>query len=128
MVAEDEAERHGEVAEWAKDLPETFLYCREMGHNWLPYSAGRYKDGGFERTLRCSRCRTRKTQQITSRGLLMGTRYDHPDGYLTHGLGAIVGEERGLLRLESMTRIVAKVKSVEPGQPKAKKRAKRGAK
>lgn len=108
MVSDQEPLRLGEVEDWAHGLPESFLYCREMGHNWLPYTAGRYKDGGFERVLRCGRCKTRKRQEISARGLLLGTRYEHPDGYLTHGMGPIVGEERGVLRLESMQRIVRK--------------------
>ena len=97
------------VAEFAQSLPERFLYCREMGHNWRPYSAGLYKDGGFERILRCTRCRTRRVQAITSRGVVLTNKYEYADGYQApKGLGQIVGEGRGLLRLESIKRIVAK--------------------
>lgn len=92
------------VREFADSLPERFLYCREMGHNWKPFSAGRYKDGGLERVLRCTRCRTRKYQGISSRGLITGSRYEHPEGYLTNGIGHIVGEGRGVLRLASIER------------------------
>ena len=94
-----------DVQEFAESLPERFLYCREMGHNWKPFSAGRYKDGGFERVLRCTRCRCRRIQSISSRGLIVASSYEHPDGYLLKGLGHIVGEGRGLLRLESIKRI-----------------------
>lgn len=97
-----------EVIAFAHGLPERFLYCREMGHNWRPFSAGRHKDGGFERVLRCTRCKTKRFQGIDSRGLILASRYEHPDGYLTEGLGRIVGEGRGALRLESIKRIVAK--------------------
>lgn len=98
----------GDVAEFAEALPEKFLYCREMGHNWRPYSAGKYRDGGFERILRCSRCRTRRVQEINSRGVVLVNKYIHPEGYLHKGMGRIVGEGRGVLRLESIKRIVAK--------------------
>lgn len=98
----------GSVAEFAATLPERFLYCREMGHNWRPFQAGRHKGGGFERTLRCTRCKTRRVQTINDRGIVLSSRYEHPDGYLSHGLGRIVGEGRGVLRLESIKRIVAK--------------------
>lgn len=102
----------GEVQEFAEMLPERFLYCREMGHNWRPYSAGHYKDGGgFERTLRCTRCRTRRVQVITDRGVVLKNRYEYPDGYSAPtgmGQAARAGEGRGLLRLESIRRIVAK--------------------
>lgn len=97
-----------EVRSFAASLPERFLYCREMGHNWKPYSAGRFKDGGFERVLRCTRCRTRRVQEINHHGLITRSRYEHPEGYLSEGLGRIVGEGRGALRLESIKRIVAK--------------------
>jgi hypothetical protein len=97
-----------DVRDFAQSLPERFLYCREMGHNWRPFSAGKYKDGGFERVLRCTRCRTKRFQEISNRGIIVGSRYEHPEGYLSNGLGRIVGEGRGALRLESIKRIVAK--------------------
>lgn len=98
-----------EVHEFAEMLPERFLYCREMGHNWRPYSAGSYKDGGFERILRCTRCRTRRVQVINNRGVIIRNKYEYSDGYQApKGMGQIVGEGRGVLRLESIKRIVAK--------------------
>jgi hypothetical protein len=102
------------VRDFAEALPERFLYCREMGHNWRPFSAGRFRDGGFERILRCTRCRTRRVQGISSRGLVLSNRYEHPDGYLVQGIGHIVGEGRGVLRLESIKRIVAQVELADP--------------
>lgn len=97
-----------EIAAFAQTLKESFLYCREMGHNWRPLSAGRFKDGGYERILRCSRCRTERHQEITARGVVFSNKYVHPEGYLHKGMGRIVGDGRGLLRLESIRRIVAK--------------------
>ena len=98
----------GEVQDFAESLPERFLHCRELGHNWRPYTAGRHHDGGFERVLRCVRCKTKRVQEITNRGIVMVNRYEHPDGYLSNGLGRIVGDGRGLLRLESLKRLVEK--------------------
>lgn len=98
-----------EVQDFAGTLPEKYLHCREMNHNWRPYTVGRHKDGGYERTLRCVRCRTLKTQHLDTNGMLLGgTKYEHPEGYLHAGMGRIVGEGRGLLRLESIKRITAK--------------------
>lgn len=97
------------VEEFAATLPERFLHCREMNHNWRPYTVGSHKDGGYERVLRCVRCKTKKTQHLDLRGMPVGgIRYEHPEGYLSEGLGRIVGEGRGALRLESIKRIVAK--------------------
>jgi hypothetical protein len=98
-----------EVRDFAESLPEKYLYCREMGHNWRPFSAGRYRDedgGGFERVLRCTRCRCKRFQTISQRGLIVGSKYEHPEGYLHKGMGPITGEGRGVIRLESITRIV----------------------
>lgn len=98
-----------EVEEFAAHLPERYLHCREMNHNWRPFTVGSHADGGFERVLRCVRCRTRKTQHLDSRGMIVGSaKYEHPEGYLHAGMGRIVGEGRGLLRLESIKRIASK--------------------
>lgn len=105
-VNDDHLNNLGQVQDWAAELPEKFLHCREMGHNWRPLMAGKYKDGGYTRTLRCSRCRMRKTQELSSRGMVIGSpHYTPPEGYYTKGLGAITGEGRGLLRLASLSRI-----------------------
>lgn len=112
-VAQEELDDHpreadiDDVREFAASLPERYLHCREMGHNWRPFSAGRYKDGGFERVLRCTRCRTKRRQGIDGRGMIMASSYEHPPGYLSDGMGRIVGEGRGALRLESIQRIAA---------------------
>lgn len=100
--------RLDDVRSFAAALPERFLYCREMGHRWQPLSAGHYQDGGFERVLKCSRCRCKRFQTIDSRGIIIKSHYEHPAGYLTEGIGHIVGEGRGMLRLESINRLVPK--------------------
>ena len=108
VVNENDYSNLDEVAEFAEGLKESYLFCRELGHNWRPYSAGRYKDGGFERVLRCVRCKTRRVQEINSRGVVLVNKYIHPEGYLHKGLGRIYGEGRGILRLESIKRVVEK--------------------
>lgn len=106
VVEESNYADTAEVAAWAASLPERFLHCREMNHNWKPYDVGRHRDGGWERRLRCVRCKTIKTQHLSVLGMLIGNAsYVHPEGYLHEGLGRIVGEGRGALRLESITRI-----------------------
>lgn len=93
-----------EVRAWAETLPERFLECRDMNHSWRRFNVGRHKSGGFERTLRCSRCRSRKIQHVSDGGLILGSRYEHSDGYLAEGLGRLTGDSRGQLRLALMTR------------------------
>lgn len=100
-----------EVAHFAAELPEEFLLCREMGHRWLPYQAAVNADQTYHRALRCPRCKTRKEQEISARGVILSTQYRHPEGYLHAGMGRIAGDGRGLLRLESIKRTIKRVES-----------------
>jgi len=94
-----------EVRELAEGMSDKFLQCRELTHNWLPFNVGRHRDGGYERTLRCSRCRTRKIQHLDINGMLIGSpRYEHAEGYLVEGMGRITSEGRGMLRVVSIAR------------------------
>jgi hypothetical protein len=93
------------VKQWAANLSERFLLCRELGHNWKPLTARWDGPGGiFVRTLRCTRCRTERHQSLTRRGHVLQSNYTYPEGYTMTGLGRIVGEDRDQLRLESITR------------------------
>lgn len=113
-----------DVAEFAKDLPDEFLQCRELGHNMLPFGIpGMYRDGGFQRVLRCNRCKTERHFEIDNRGLVVSSSYDHPDGYLMAGLGRIVGEGRGVLRLASIARERGKDKNAARRADTAAKKA-----
>jgi hypothetical protein len=105
-VEEDYAIELGRIEEFAEELPDKYLHCRELGHNWRPFTAGSHPDGGFERVLRCTRCRCRRVQELTSRGAVVTNKYIHPEGYLSKGHGRIVGEGRDMLRLVSLKRLV----------------------
>lgn len=100
------------VDAFAKTLSNDFLLCRELGHLWRSWSVGELHDAveegrtiGWYRTLRCNRCKTKREQHIDDRGFVYSNVYTHPEGYLLEGMGRIVGEGRGLLRLESIRRI-----------------------
>lgn len=105
-----ENEAHGgadveEVKAFASGLSTSFLLCRELQHNWKPYSA--YWDEeyhNYARTIRCVRCRTLKVQRLSSSGAVLTSHYEYADGYLAEHLGRIIGEARDSLRLESLTR------------------------
>ena len=94
----------GDVLDFAASLPETFLHCRELGHNWQPYTVASHSGGGYDRTLICHRCTTLRVMELDWRGLVVRSHYKHPDGYLSKGLGHLAGEDRGALRLESIRR------------------------
>lgn len=97
------------VRVFAEEMPAKFLECRELGHLWRPWAAMSNPDGGFDRTLRCTRCSTKREQVITRQGVVAQNKYIHPEGYLHKGLGRIVGEGRGILRLASIQRTVEKL-------------------
>lgn len=98
-----------DVEVFAQGASTNHLLCRELHHSWLPHTIGAYRDGGFKRTLRCPRCKTLKHMEISNRGLVTSASYEYPEGYLVEGLGRIVGEARGVLRLASITRAVEKL-------------------
>ena len=97
------------VAAWSEDLPDSYLMCRDIGHTWRPYTARVNPQGGYDRALRCSRCKTTRTQTLNSRGMPVSSHYTYPDGYQSPaGTGRIDGEGRGALRLASTLRLIAK--------------------
>jgi hypothetical protein len=100
-----ERERRKHIKDFAEGLKTSWLQCRELGHVWKPYHVQRLKGGAFLRTLRCSRCTCRREQELSSRGAIISNTYKHPEGYLRKGFGAIVGEERDIMRLASIMRL-----------------------
>lgn len=62
-------------------VSEVSFACRDLGHAWSDYTV-EVKNGVYNRTLRCTRCRTLKTQVITPRGELKKTSYTYVIGYV----------------------------------------------
>lgn len=101
-------ERVEEIAAFAAELPEKFLLCRELGHLWRPYDAHWDTEHNcYVRVLRCTRCYTRRHQNLSSLGGVLASHYEYVDGYQSKGLGRIEKEGRDRLRLESITRTIA---------------------
>jgi hypothetical protein len=96
-----------EVRDFAAGLSDQFLLCRELGHQWRPFFA-RWdaEENAFQRTLKCSRCKTQRHQWLSYSGSVLGNYYEYAEGYTHKGLGRIVGEGRDHLRLESVTRLI----------------------
>ncbi|MYV98002.1 hypothetical protein [Streptomyces sp. SID3343] len=91
------------VATYAAELPNAWLLCRELGHNWGPHSARVVDGGGFDRVLRCRRCPTRRHQVLDAYGRIVSNSYDYPEGYqMPAGQGRITGDGRGVLRVTSI--------------------------
>lgn len=102
--------RPEQVAEWSHDLSDNYLLCRDLGHTWRPFNA-RWdpEQDGYIRVLRCSRCKTERSQLLSATGMVDSGSYDYPDGYQAPpGTGRLTGEGRGALRLESVMRLIDK--------------------
>ena len=96
--------------EWARSLPDSYLLCRDMGHVWRPYTARISPEGGgYERTLRCSRCRTTREQRLSMGGVVLSGHYTYGEGYLApKSVGFLSHDARSGLRLESTLRLISK--------------------
>lgn len=99
-----------DVKAWADDLPDTFIACRDMGHTWRPFRAWYDpEERGYQRVLRCGRCKTERRQLISESGAILTGGYDYPEGYTAPaGTGRIDGEGRAALRLESTLRVIGR--------------------
>lgn len=93
------AER-ADVEAFAETLPADYVLCRTIRHPWKPAIARRNHDGTFHVELICERCTTKYVQELSPRGLILGTHYVYPQGYqMPKGQGRITGDDRGILRL-----------------------------
>lgn len=98
-----------EVQVWAEKLSQSFLYCRAFGHNWRPWTAKWIPEQRcFEQIVRCTRCKNQRLQLLDRRGDVVAGHYRYAPGYLHKGLGRLVGEDKGKVRLEALKRQIAK--------------------
>lgn len=95
--------------DWAGELSDAHLLCRDIGHRWQAARAFQNEGGTFERVLRCSRCHTERTQTITRDGYTGGNSYTYPAGYLApKGIGSYDVDARADLRMASILRLIEK--------------------
>ncbi len=99
------------VRRQAKLWGDTVLQCRTLGHNWEPKVAvHNRKDRYFYLEQHCARgCGTIRHQEMSERGHIFAQWYGYLDGFLSLGLGRIVGEARDELRVAVVGRQVAAV-------------------
>jgi len=107
-----------EVTHWAEELPDTYILCRDLGHNWRPFHAWwDANDRAFVRILRCRNCRGQREQVLDHLGRAVKNAYEYADGYQRPaGAGRMDADGRGALRLISMQRLMddAKVAGAPP--------------
>jgi hypothetical protein len=101
------AEREQDPEVFAQHLSDRFLHCRELGHNWRPWTA-EYdrKSRTYSRVLKCSGCRTERHQALDSTGTVVGNHYTYSDGYLAKNVQR--GVRRDVFRLEAVLRFLDK--------------------
>lgn len=92
------------LQEHAATHPAKWNECRERGHamslTWAGLSDLTEEEGAYLRTLRCSRCGTKKHQVLDSEGVVLSSEYEYPEGYtLPKGTGRVDSGGRGIFRL-----------------------------
>jgi hypothetical protein len=85
------------------DIPERFLWCRDVMHSWDPYNARVSRNkvtrrNEIHQVLLCSRCGTLKTRVMTTSGDLLRNSYTYPDGYLLQDHGPMTPADRAMIR------------------------------
>lgn len=105
-----------QIQEALSDIKDEYLMCRDIGHNWRQYAVRKAR-GGFERSMFCRQCKTARHQFISNRGEILSNQYSYVDGYQFRGLGRIVAEGKGLIRLETIDRVLAGEHDVMLEQP-----------
>jgi hypothetical protein len=109
LTTDDGASRHAtpaEVQRQAAKWSEDFLECRLYGHHWRPASARFHDTYRYWRIVqRCPRCTSERVAELDSNGHVTSQAIHYADGYLTDGIGRIVGNSRDTLRLATIQRI-----------------------
>ena len=93
-----------DTEEFIRTMPDSYLKCRRYGHAWDPYTVTKH-GRSWETIVICARCKTQRHELLTSRGELVKSHYRYANGYLVKGHGALRGEDRNQLRLESVIRM-----------------------
>lgn len=99
------------IDQFAHGLSDGFLACRELGHNWQPFTATYDRDARvIDRRLRCRRCKTERVQVITSAGHVVSNHYKYAEGYQAKHVETGVRYGRDTFRIEAVTRFLEKRK------------------
>lgn len=85
------------------EIPEEFLWCRDVMHAWDPYNAKVSHNKVTRRRemhqiLICTRCGTLKTRVMTLGGEMLRNSYSYPDGYLLNEQGLMTPADRAMIR------------------------------
>lgn len=97
-----------DVSQWAQHLPEAFLLCRDLGHQWGPYRGWHdRRQREYVQVLMCGRCRAERIRHLDYSGRRVSQSYAYPDDYLAPaGSGVLTADGRADLRLVSLMRLI----------------------
>lgn len=102
--------------QFAETLSDKALHCRELGHVWRPHTVTFDELARcYERSLRCTSCRTVRSQVLDARGHVIRNSYRYPDGYLAQHVER-VGQSRDAYRVEAVVRFLQAQSPKETGR------------
>ncbi len=102
--APEYADRH-EVEAAAANMSSAHLDCRIMRHSWERADAVHIARLRYYRvSYVCTRCQTRRVAEVSESGHEYASTYEYADGYLSHGIGRIVGDGRDAIRMAGLQR------------------------
>lgn len=95
-----------EVERECRDWSDEFLECRTYNHNWLPQRATWNAEYAYYHIVQvCRRCKSERRMDMNRRGhLLAKPTISYSEGYLSKGLGRLMGDSRDIIRLAAVTR------------------------
>lgn len=126
----DEAKKR--IARGLRTLPDNFLDCRDLKHNWRKVNNYRPREqhieGGKQRSrispllyrvLECERCGTTRTDVIYARTFeRLSVSYDYPETYQMPGVPRGV-KSSTILRQEAVRRAMLEAAKAEKGEREA---------
>jgi hypothetical protein len=92
--------------DFAAGLSNKLLHCRELGHNWRPFTVTWDKHAKcYDRRLKCPTCGTTRKQLLDQRGHVIRNGYDYADGYLAKNVERH-SVSRDVFRVEAIVRFL----------------------
>lgn len=94
--------------EWVHALPPEHLSCRDFGHVWRAMTARWDEEHhSYTRTMKCTRCKTNRTQTVGADGSVDRSSYNYEPGYQApKGTGFMDRDARATMRLLSTLRLI----------------------
>jgi hypothetical protein len=94
-----------EVEAAAAEMSTAHLDCRVMRHSWERADAVHIARLRYYRvSYVCVRCSSRRVAEVSETGHEYASTYEYAEGYLSHGIGRIVGEGRDAIRMAGLQR------------------------